>query len=344
MNKSFNKDQLIIIDQGRDLGLTKDQECVYANPEFSWEQMWEIQQGFLNGLTKEQIVFADPSLDYKTMYEKRKELEHLLGLSEREDSLLEDSNVRNVIEILKENGMDQELNDYLSVLCRVDALNDMTHQQEMEILFLERELKKQPNKKIINQANDLIAAVKRDIQSLKEGIKNVKDNIKSGAKLLVDTFKLYGKTAFCKISEEFYHDIQGAFRFLQNNNLKNLEKTEEHINTLKYLYKEASAAKTHFKNTGRILFGKSAKPVGQDKNISLILKPSLNFFENHKKRLSNFNNILNECFSSAERLEKSFSNRARENKKDLNSLIFEGFSKQNQPPKNKNQFKNEHNR
>ena len=61
LSKSFKGEQIYKICEGAYLNLTPEQINLYANPEFDDLQMRLIGNGFLNGLSYEQVkLYADP--------------------------------------------------------------------------------------------------------------------------------------------------------------------------------------------------------------------------------------------------------------------------------------------
>lgn len=64
----FNKDQLFEINLGHLLGLTVDQICLYARPEFSYMIMRHIKQAMIDQMDIELVKFmANPEFNYPQM-------------------------------------------------------------------------------------------------------------------------------------------------------------------------------------------------------------------------------------------------------------------------------------
>ena len=59
--KDFAERQMREIENGFKNGLSEEQIDVYARPEFNESQMYAIRMGFVNGLSMEQIsIYAKP--------------------------------------------------------------------------------------------------------------------------------------------------------------------------------------------------------------------------------------------------------------------------------------------
>lgn len=64
----FDKDQLFEINLGHLLGLTVDQICLYARPEFSYMIMRHLKQAMIELMDMEKVKFmADPKFKYPQM-------------------------------------------------------------------------------------------------------------------------------------------------------------------------------------------------------------------------------------------------------------------------------------
>lgn len=326
--QNFNDEQLIMIEQGRDLGLSTEQEQVYAKPEFSWEQMYELQQGFLDNLTISHVKsYADPSLSPKDMELKRKEILTSLGLGIANDSLLKDTDVKNVIDVLKGNGMEREANDFFAVLSQIEILSGLVRKQEKDINHLEDQVKDLSKSSIRERATEIVESAKKDLNVLKEKVNALKETIKEGSKFLYETFKSHGKFAFCKAFEKFVSGLKETFQFMKNNNRRNFENNEKNIKQIGALQEELKSVKTHLFNAGRVLAGRKPKGVTQDKHFSLVLKNIEAFLKNKNKASDQFNAIYDKCIGKLDALEKAFSDLSKEHKQDLNSLISNASSK-----------------
>lgn len=68
--KAFAERQMNEIENGFKNGLSEEQIDVYARPEFDASQMYAIRMGFINGLSMEQIsIYAKPEFDRNQMWE-----------------------------------------------------------------------------------------------------------------------------------------------------------------------------------------------------------------------------------------------------------------------------------
>lgn len=64
----FDKDQLFEINLGHLLGLTVDQICLYARPEFNYMIMRHLKQAMIEQLDMEKVKFmANPEFKYPQM-------------------------------------------------------------------------------------------------------------------------------------------------------------------------------------------------------------------------------------------------------------------------------------
>lgn len=340
--QNFNDEQLIMIDQGRDLGLSAEQEQVYAKPEFSWEQMYELQQGFLDNLTISHVAsYADPSLSPKNMEQKRKDILKSLGLEMANDSLLKDTSVQNVMNVLKGNGMEREANNFFAVISQIEILSGLVRKQEKDINQLENQVKDLYKPNIRERAAEIVESAKKDLNDLKEKVTALKETIKEGSKFLYETFKSFGKLAFCKAFEKFASGLKETFQFMKNNNRRNFENNEISIKKIGALQEELKSVKTHLFNAGRVLAGRKTKGVTNDKHISLVLNNIEKFLKYKNKESDKFNAIYDTCIGKLDALEKAFSDLTKEHKQDLNSLISNASSKKkaNEPvnvPKKEN--------
>ncbi len=75
--KKYNERQEIQIRFGKEMGLTDEQLELYADPDFTWDQMQQIVLGFCNGLSVEEVkTYANKKYGIYKMAELRMELQH----------------------------------------------------------------------------------------------------------------------------------------------------------------------------------------------------------------------------------------------------------------------------
>ena len=80
----FDINQMDVIRRGFKNHLTLEQVKFYAKPEFNWEQMFEICEGFDNNLaTMEEVSFyAKPEIHWTQMLQIREDFESGLTIEE----------------------------------------------------------------------------------------------------------------------------------------------------------------------------------------------------------------------------------------------------------------------
>ena len=75
--KKYNEMQKIQIESGKEMGLSEEQLELYADPDFTWDQMEQILLGFCNGLSVEEVkTYAQKKYGRHKMAELRMELLH----------------------------------------------------------------------------------------------------------------------------------------------------------------------------------------------------------------------------------------------------------------------------
>ena len=339
----FNEEQRMIIDQGTDLGISGEQAADYIDGKYNWEQMYELQMGFVDGLTIPQVKsYANASMPAEEMRKRRKGLVRAGGLEENKDVLMENPNVRNIIEILKQNGMDAEKEAYMSMLLNVDLMSTHLQNQEKTIHGLENKIQDMENEKLRARAKEVLEATKRDLNLLKNKLVEIKNNIVENAIFLGKTFQTSGKVAFCMAFEKFSHGLNHFFQNMKENNRMSLDRTEEAIRRLHAARDEVIEAKKHMKNIGRVLRGKNPSYVEENKSVSVALHATIHGFERHSNVLNQFDRLCDRCIEKTAMLEKSFGKRAKENKKDLNSLISSAAERRGGNGQKDQQRKNEH--
>ena len=318
----FNENQLDIIEQGKDLGFNRDQQQVYINPKFTSEQMYEIQQGFIDGLSIPKVKeYADETFSTKEMYNKRKELVSLLDTKVDRDSLFDDINVRKVFDVLKENGREKEAANFHTVIAQVDILAASVDKQMEELKKLEVQVQELKKPSIREKVAGILDTAKTELLELKDILGKIKNRIKERCSYLMETFKISGMFAFYKVFEGFTHELKEILQNAEKSNYYRADRITERIMKLESIREEAESIGTGIRNIGRLIIGRHAIFPEDDRHIRGILSSCIHVLENVKMSQKLDASFYKRGAKALNSLENSFKEKAKDTKKDLNSLI-----------------------
>ena len=211
--------------------------------------------------------------------------------------------------------------------------------QEKEIQNLEAQVKAMQKPTIRERATAILEEARNNVLALKEKVNEVKDNIRDGAAFLAKTFQTSGKTAFCKAFAQFSHGLKAPFKLMISMNQKSFERTEKSVQRLTELQKETQSIGTSFKNIGRILIGRKAKNPEEDRHLPSVFGAMIAVSQSRNQIATQFASVCKNCMNQLDSLEKSFTEKSKETKKDLNSLISGATARRDNQEKTQTQEK-----
>lgn len=235
--------------------------------------------------------------------------------------LFDDVYVNEVLDFLDGSDMQQEKENFIELLSRVDGMYKLIQAQEKSIHDLENEIERLNEPKTKRLLNEIINEAKEEYSVLKNKYIDLKETIVERCKFLVDTFKASGQFAFYKAFEGISKVLKDLINDLKSRHIHSRNKIDKQIARLGSIRNELNKAKGHFKNIRRLIMGKDVQPINESKSAPLILASALNHFEKSKRTNERFLYIDDKCINKLDLLEKSFREKSQEKKKSLDDRI-----------------------
>ena len=322
LEEVFDEDQMFLITEGFELGLSPEQVEMYADTRLDWMQMYEVEQGLLNGLSVEQVrEYAHFERSYEEMEAHRKQLEAANNLVHAPGLLRDDADAKALLEILMKNGMEAEGVNYAKLLTNLDGMTYLFKQQDEMIRVLQEQVESLQKPTIRERAAVLVEDMKAQAESLQSQLNQIKDTVREKARTLVQAFQERGKVAFYKSFASFATGLSSSLEMMREEMRRKQSEKDTRIEQFSNISNEIGAVKTHLKNIGRLLTGKRTKTLEEEKGSSIIVDEITENMKKTNRRYARMETSLTNSIEKLCSLEQSFQEKSRESKKNLSELI-----------------------
>lgn len=321
LKEHFNEDQLVVIEDGFEKGLSFEQVQVYAKPELNWEQMMELEIGLENGLSIEATeVIGQPEVSADVMRKMRETAQEKADIFPK-DFLRDDPNARKCDEILKSDGMVQEAKMDKQYRAEMDKNQIYIEQLEKAVHSLENEVRDLKDHTVKAQATKAVDNVKTQAFTLKERFHQMINSLHDWYRLQVDVHKEQGKEAFYKRSQEHARGQKEYHQAMAASYADAKSHTKGQVQKFQDIQKEINTVKNSFKNIGRMLLGKGTKTVEEDKSTSIILDKMISHLEKQADRYEKLEKSNLNMADKQEKLEISYGGKVKECKRSVAKMV-----------------------
>ena len=223
------------------------------------------------------------------------------GTTKDEIRLSENEYVKELFNILKENGKD--ITGLAAIISHVGEMESFVQRAENKIVDMKSQLdtmKEIQNHPFKTYLQNTIKTLEIKVEKVKETLGKLKENIIKSCKSAVTAFKEKGISALANIAD-FFKIKQGLEDWKKDINSL-IRSDDKAINKIEAFSKEYHSAGRAVKNMARVAIGK--EPLNLKKEAGIFSKALAAPYKNQKAMLIGLKKALNKAIKKLEQLEK----------------------------------------
>lgn len=186
--------------------------------------------------------------------------------------------IMELMAILEENGLHQQKDEVQSLVGYMEGMEDKLSEMMSEIKELRGDIGQLHDKTIQAKCAQLVYKVESKIGQTKDMVLTAKNNLIASAGNAVKTFREKGRAAFVQAMDAMH--IPAALSHMKSGFAHAAQSMQQSAGQLDTIRAELHEVGAHTKNAGRVLLGKSAKPIEKledDKGVLAKLRGFLEF-------------------------------------------------------------------
>ena len=229
--------------------------------------------------------------------------------------LIEDTNIKEFMELLKNNKLDAQYRDFTEILGYVSDIESKLKSALGEVIKLEKRVNQMENKQFKNVCMKMVSNLKSTIREAFAKLGEIKTAIVEGAKNAVIAFKEKGISALNAVMKFF--KIKDGLNSMRESVNKSIVSANTAINKIEQISSEIHAAGSHRRNIFRIMANKETKDdIKSNGNVMKVIQVP---FKAVKAIMSGTKNVILMATAKLENLDKA----VQMNKEKKPSLLAE---------------------